>query len=335
MKKMEDIAKAIGVSRITVSRVINGHDNVSQRTKKKVQDFIKEMGYQPNFAARTLSRKRSDIIGIVCSHAFNVLVSQILTTVMSEIGKHGKQALMLLTNDANTEKAAILSLTRRTVDGLAIFSNFCDNNFMQQIIAEQKNIVFNGPGPKGALAVRTDHIKGMKQIMTYLFELKHKRIHYLGAPREMQRAGHDERQKGYLASMQRVGYEPSTSFANEVDTPSGYKEAKNILLSHVPRPTAIVCYNDELAFGAIRAALELGITVPDQLSVTGYDGIDLLKYARPSLTTYRLDPVELGKLLTKTLVRQLNSEDNLSDDIWLDGELMIGESTGAPPLERS
>ncbi|MFQ6113490.1 MAG: substrate-binding domain-containing protein, partial [bacterium] len=107
-------------------------------------------------------------------------------------------------------------------------------------------MVFNGPGPNGALAVRTDHIKGMKQIMTYLFDLKHKQIHYLGAPKEMQLAGHDERQKGYLESMQQFGYEPSISCANEVDAESGYKEAKNILLSYSPRPTAIVCYNDEL-----------------------------------------------------------------------------------------
>ncbi|MFQ6113489.1 MAG: LacI family DNA-binding transcriptional regulator [bacterium] len=107
--KMEDIAKNIGVSRVTVSRVLNDHDNVSQKTKKKVLDYIKETGYQPNLAARTLSRKISDIIGVVCTHASNLLVSQMLTTVLSEIGKHGKQALMLLTKDVHSEKAAILS----------------------------------------------------------------------------------------------------------------------------------------------------------------------------------------------------------------------------------
>lgn len=327
--KMEDIARTLGVSRVTVSRVLNGHDNVSQRTKRKVLDYIKETGYQPNSAARTLSRQKSDIIGIVCTHATNILVSQMLTTVLSELGKQGKQALMLITMDVQTEKAAILSLTRRTVDGLVIFSNFCDNDFFEQIAMDQKNIVFNGHGPKNALAVRTDHIKGMKQIMTYLFDLGHKQIHYLGAPKQMQLTGHDERQKGYLQSMQQFGYEPSISFANKVDAESGYKEAKNVLLSHSPRPTAIACYNDEIAFGAMRAAVELGITVPTQLSVTGYDGIDLFKYATPSLTTYRLDPVAAGKLLMTNLSRQLNTEDNLSVDIWLDGELIIGESAGS------
>ena len=322
--KMEEIARGIGVSRVTVSRVINGHENVSQKTRRKVLDHIQKMGYQPNLAARTLSKKRSDIIGIVCSHAFNILVSQMLTTLLNEIGQYGKEALMLTTRDANTEKTAILSLTRKTVDGLVIFSNFCDNAFLEQVIKEQKNIVFNGPGPPGALTVRTDHLKGMKQIMTYLFELNHKDIHYLGGPREM----HDERKSGYLTSMQRLDFKPSTSFANEVDSESGYKEAKNILLSLSPRPTAIVCYNDELAFGVIRAALELGIKVPEQLSVTGYDGINLLRYAIPSLTTYRLDPVETGKMLGNTMLEQLNSDRNLSGDRWLPGELIVGESTG-------
>ncbi len=95
-----------------------------------------------------------------------------------------------------------------------------------------------------------------------------------------------------------------------------------------PRPTAIACYNDELAFGALRAAMELGIEVPDQLSITGYDGIDLFKYAKPSLTTYRLDPVAIGKLLMDKLLEQLSSDDNLSGDIWQDGELIVGESAG-------
>jgi len=330
--KMEDIAKSIGVSRVTVSRVINGHENVSLKTRKKVLDFINETGYQPNLAARTLSKKKSDTIGVVCSHAHNILVSQMLTTVLNEIGRHGKQALMLLTKDDVTEKTAILSLTRKTVDGLVIFSNFCDNTFLEQITIDHKNIVFNGPGPSGALTVRTDHIKGMKQIMIYLYELGHKYIHYLGAPIEMDRTGHDERHKGFLASMQQFGYDPSNSFAIEVDTESGYKEAKNILLSHSPRPTAIVCYNDELAFGVIRAAQELGISVPDQLTVTGYDGIDLLRYATPSLTTYRLDPVEVGKSLINTLMKQLNFEENIAGDNWIDGELIVGESAGSPPV---
>ena len=326
--KMEDIAKSIGVSRVTVSRVINGHENVSQKTRNKVLNYIKEIGYQPNLAARTLSKKKSDIIGVICSHAKNILVSQMLTTLMSEIGKHGKQTLMLLTEDVSTEKAAILLLTRKTVDGLVIFSNFCDKTFLNEITLEHKNIVFNGLGPDSALSVRTDHVKGMQQIITYLCELKHKNIHYLGAPKEMHIAGHDERKKGYLASMQQLGFEPSTSFANEVDPESGYKEAKNILLSKLPRPTAIVCYNDELAFGAIRAAGELGISVPEQLSITGYDGIDLFKYAKPSLTTYRLDPDEVGKTLADTLLKQLHSDENIKGDIWVDGELIIGESAG-------
>ena len=326
--KMDDIAKYLGVSRVTVSRVLNGHDNVSQKTMRKVLEYVAEIGYRPNLAARTLSRKKSDIIGIVCSHSSNLLVSRMLTTVLGEIGRHDKQALMLLTRDAQTEKAAILFLSRKTVDGLIIYSNFCENSFLEQIASEQKNMIFNGPGPNDALTVRTNHISGMKQIIRYLCELGHERIHYLGAPKEMLLSGHDERQKGYLEAMQQFGHEPSISHANEVDTESGYREAKNVLLSHSPRPTAIACYNDELAFGALRAAMELGIEVPDQLSITGYDGIDLFKYAKPSLTTYRLDPVAIGKLLMDKLLEQLSSDDNLSGDIWQDGELIVGESAG-------
>jgi DNA-binding LacI/PurR family transcriptional regulator len=325
--KMEDIAKDLGVSRVTVSRVLNGHDNVSRKTRRMVLDYVKETGYQPNMAARTLSKKQSDIIGMVCTHASNILVSQILTTVLNEIGKHGKQALMLIAEDVNTEKAGLLSLTRKTVDGLVVFSNFCDNVFLEEITRDNKNMIFNGPGPNGSLAVRTNHIKGMKQIMTYLFELKHENIHYLGAPKEMQLTGHDERQQGYLESMKQMGFSPSTSFSNKVDPESGYKVTKNILLSQIPRPTAIVCYNDELAFGAMRAAQELGISIPDQLSITGYDGIDLSKYIKPSLTTYKLNPFEVGKSLVKTLFRQLDSQENLNGNTWIDGELIISEST--------
>jgi DNA-binding LacI/PurR family transcriptional regulator len=324
--KMEDIAKKMGVSRVTVSRIINGHDNVSAKTRKRVLDYIKETGYQPNLAARTLSKKKSDIIGIVCSHAYNILVSQMLTTILSELSKNSKQAMMLLTKNDATEKAAILSLTRKTVEGLVIFSNFCDSEFLGNITRENKNMVFNGPGPKGALAVRTDHIKGMKQIMSYLFKMHHKRIIYLGAPIEMQFSGNDERQKGYIESMQQYSLDPQIYYANEVDPYSGYKVAKNILLSSSQRPTAIVCYNDELALGVMRAAQELHISVPEQLSITGYDGLDLLKYIKPTLTTYRLSPIEVGKLLIDTLFKQLNSEENLSGDIWIEGEFIVGES---------
>jgi LacI family transcriptional regulator len=329
--KMTDVARALKVSRVTVSRVLNGHESVSPKTRKKVLDYVKATGYQPDVAARMLSKKSTNTIGVVCTHASNILVSHILTTVLNEIAKHNKEAQMLLAKDAYTEKAAIISLTRRTVDGLIVFSNFCEHEFLEQITREHKNIVFNGPGPERALAVRTDHIKGMQQIMAYLFERGHRSIHYMGAPREMQLAGSDERREGYLASMQRAGYEPSTSFASEVDPMSGYREAKNILLSHSPQPTAIVCYNDELAFGALRAASELGRTVPHQLSITGYDGIDLFRCANPSLTTYRIDPVVVGKMLVKTLIKQMNSDENLSGDNWHEGELIVGGSAGPVP----
>lgn len=326
--KMEDIAKGLCVSRVTVSRVINDHKNVSQKTKERVLKYIRETGYQPNLAARTLSRKKSNIIGIVCSHAHTIMVSQILTTALSRIGSKSKQALMLHTDNEYTEKAALMSIMRRTVDGLIIFSNFCDNDFLGQITKEHKNMVFNGPGPKDSLSVRTDHSLGMKQIMTYLFKLNHKDIHYLGAPKEMNVTGHDERQKGYLENMQSFGFKPSTSFANGVDSKSGYVLAKNLLLGHTQRPTAIVCYNDELAFGVMRATLELGFKIPDQLSITGYDGIDILSYAKPSLTTYKLDPRGIGKALIDTLLVQMDSDDNISKINWIDGEFIIGESTG-------
>jgi LacI family transcriptional regulator len=332
--KMEEVARKIGLSRVTVSRVINGHDNVSPRTRKLVMDYIKETGYQPHYAARLLTQKQSNTIGIVVSHGFNILVSHIVSTVLNEITRHGLEADLLLASDATTEKQAIVSLTRRTVDGLIIFSNFSDSKFLQHVAREHKNIVFNGPGPQGALTVRTDHMKGMKQIMTYLLELGHKRIFYIGAPRQMLRAGSDERQLGYLESMRRAGLKASTSFANEVDPISGYREAKNILLTHSPHPTAIVCFNDELAFGALRAASELGIDVPGELSITGYDGIDLFRYATPSLTTYRIDPSVVGNLLVTTLMKQLDSTENLEGDNWHEGELIVGESAGRAPVAK-
>ena len=332
--KMEELAREMGLSRITVSRVINGHDNVSPRTRKLVLDYIKETGYQPHYAARLLTQKKSNTIGIVVSHGFNVLVSHIVSTVLNELTRHGLEADMLLANDATTEKQAIVSLTRRTVDGLIIFSNYSDAKYLRQVAREHKNIVFNGPGPEGALTVRTDHIKGMKQIMTYLLDLGHKRIFYIGAPRQMLRSGNDERQQGYLESMRRAGLKASTVFANEVDPISGYREAKSILLTRLPHPTAIVCFNDELAFGALRAAWELGVDVPGELSITGYDGTDLFRYATPSLTTYRIDSSVVGDLLVKTLVKQLNCKENLGGDNWHEGELIIGESAGKAPVPK-
>jgi len=326
--KMDDIAHGLGVSRVTVSRVINGHENVSAKMRKKVLDYIREQGYQPNMAARILSKQKSDIIGIVVSHAYHIFISQALTTVLSELGKHGKKALMLLTENSDSEKQAILSLTRKSVDGLIIFSNFCSNDFLEPITREHKNMVFNGPGPAGALSVRTDHIRGMKQIMTYLFELKHSHIHYLGAPMEMQLSGNDERLKGYSESMEQRGLAPSISYASEVDVKNGYVAAKNLLLSHQPRPTAIVCYNDELAQGVMRAAFDLNLSVPGQLSIAGYDGLELLHYTNPSLTTYMLCPTRIGQLLTHTLFSQMNAEKNLGGDIWVEGEFIVGESTG-------
>lgn len=329
--KMEDVAKQLGLSRVTLSRVINDHDNVSPRTRKRVLDYIKETGYQPHYAARLLTQKKSNTIGIVVSHGYAILVSNIVATVLNELARQGLEADMLLASDAMTEKQAIVSLTRRTVDGLIMFSNFSDAKFLERVAKEHKNIVFNGPGPKGALTVRTDHIKGMRQIMTYLYEFGHKQIHYIGAPREMAKAGSDERQAGYLTSMQAARLKPSTSFATDVDPAAGYREAKNVLLSHSPHPTAIVCFNDELAFGALRAAAELGVSVPGELSITGYDGNDLFRYATPSLTTYRLDPSILGKLLVKILMKQLNTSQNLQGDSWHEGELIIGESASRAP----
>ncbi len=328
--RMEDVAKEIGVSRVTLSRVLNESPNVAARTRRRVLDHVQRIGYRPHQAARALVRRRSDLVGIFCSHPENLLVQRILIALQSHLYERGLKTLFQTTRGAEHELEALGALARREVDGLVAFSHYSPPSRLADLVRDRRPIVLSGYGPRGVAVVRANGSGGMARIVRYLLGLGHRRIHYLGPPAPMYPEARDDRRAGWLLALREAGLEKSAmhSAALAIDAAGGFAGAQGLLLGATSRPSAIVCFNDEMAWGALRAAREIGLEVPGQISITGFDGLDLFRYGWPALTTCRLDPEHAGQLMAQTLFRLIEGDEGARQHHVYEGTFQAGESAG-------
>ena len=332
---IEEVAASAGVSIKTVSRVVNKEANVSEKTRNKVASVIKKLNYQPNYSARALAGRRSNLIGLVYDNPSpNYLVSiqnGVLRRCMEEGFHMVLQPCFYGNPNLGDEVVALMQQTQ--IDGLILtppFSGF--QPFTEQLRSEHIEFVCMAPPRNHAstlLGVRVDDAAAAQRMTEYLIELGHKRIGFIiGHPEHSAAA---ERLEGYQRALDLHGlaYDSSLVVQGYFSSESGHTAAKE-LLNLPKRPSAIFASNDDMAIGAIMAAHEHGLRLPEDLSICGFDDTDPASLSWPRLTTMRQPITDMAYTATGILIHKVKTGNVLPSPTNLGFDLVKRESTTAP-----
>lgn len=303
---IHDVAALAGVSYQTVSRVLNDAPRIRPVTAERVQAAIRELGYRPNRAARALVTRRSRTIGVLLTaRALHGPFSSYLAIVDAAAERgYGTTTTPAPAGDAVDPTEAVGLLLNQGVDGIvAIAPQDSARSALSGLGARVPLITLQG-GPDEVHDFGFDQREGAVAAVEHLIELGHRRIAHVPGPRGWAEA--EERERGYRAATARHGLEALVTRPGDWTAESGHRIGRDLL--EADAPTAVFAANDETAAGVMAAARELGLALPDDLSVVGVDDVPLARYLDPPLTTVRQDFAVLGRRALDVLVAEIEGD---------------------------
>lgn len=338
--RLKDIAERAGVSVATVSNVVNGYRPVGSTTRERVQRAIDELGYSPNLSARHLRNGRTGIIALAIPELNNAYFAELADAAIREAGRHGYTVLLDYT-DGDRDKELLVSQGFRTqvIDGLILSPVQLDRADVLNRTSRTPMVLIGErvyDVPYDHIAI--DNVAASTVAMNHLLELGRRRIAFVGAQADANRKPAHLRVLGYRRTLRSAGlaYDPrlvvTTDRFGRADGAAGLRR----LMTLPEPPDAVFAYNDLIAIGVLRAAVELGIRVPDDLAVVGFDDIEEGRYSNPTLTTISPDKVDIGCRAVAALIGRLEgSRAGEPEEIQVPFRLVTGESTlGRRPGRR-
>lgn len=337
MKKLtiSDIARMSGFAKSTISAVLNGKSGVNIKTRERVLEIVNHLGYQPSDVARGLSVRQSKIIGLIVRDLDNPFHAKVIRGVEREIQAEGYGLILCTTdNDRAKEREVVDMLMRKEVDGFIIMPVTRSVDQIIRIKNQGYPVVALSPllSQLEVDCVYTDERSGTYQAAKYLLDLGHSRIALLTAPdiSELKIAGFQD------ALAERGVPLPKNLLAEAgLSIDHGYQAAAE-LLSHPEPPTALICFNDMAAIGALLAAREGGFRVPEDLSVIGFDGLEFTAALNPPLTTVDIPRTLFGQTAAALLLQRIAGEaDGAYREIPIPTQLVIRQSCAPLSMERA
>ncbi|WP_027094178.1 LacI family DNA-binding transcriptional regulator [Cohnella thermotolerans] len=336
-----DIAKEAGVSSATVSRVLNNTAPVKASTRAKINAIIEKHQFQPNALARSLLKRETGTIAIIMPDITNPFFPEVFRGAENEARKKGHTFFLCNSAGDYSRESEYLSVLReKRVDGIIFLGGRinlaqCPPELAQEMIELSRHVpivLVNGNIPKSGLPrVFTDEAKGAELATQHLIDLGHRNVAFLGGLEPFSTT--TAKVKGFRATLRRNGipYRPNSVLYGGFSITDG-KTLMSRLLGMEDRPSAVFCVNDFTAIGAIKAAMEHGLRIPEDISIVGFDDTLLANAVVPELTTVTQNANELGALSVE-LLHRLITKDKARKPIALEPRLIVRKSTG--PANRS
>jgi LacI family transcriptional regulator len=335
---IRDVARRARVSTATVSRTVNQVSTVDARLAKRVWRAIKELGYFPNQQARALVSGKSRIFGLIVSEITNPFFPEIVQTFEDlAVGQNYELLLTSTIHDPRRMELAVRRMIERRVEGVAILTFGMEDELLNHLRFRNVPLVFVDVGPKAPRVsnIRVDYLNGIRQAVQHLAALRHESMGFVSGPLSLRSAV--ARRAAFEASMREIGLKPRPDFIVEGDhSLEGGKRALQALSKFRETPTALLCSNDMTAIGVMRHAYELGISVPGELSVIGFDDTRLAEFMTPPLTTVQMSQRELAKLAFDALMKLVDEELPAREgaEYVLKTQLVLRQSTAPPPRRK-
>ncbi len=326
---IRDVARQAGVSHQTVSRVINGDPLVTAETRAKVEAAIARLGYQPNAIARSLAAGRTHMLACLAPNLTDYTFARIIEGAEAECRQHGFFLISSSAPDAAAFAALISELVpSRRIEGLMVINPYIDQR--TQHLPENIPTVFIGGHPRpghAVAAITLDDYGAARSAVEHLIGLGHKRIAMITGP--LVEDCTQDRIHGFHAALQEAKLDVDQALIMEGDwsASSAHQATLELMKSKRP-PTAIFAQNDRMALGALRAARDLGLRVPEQQSVIGLDDMPLASYFDPPLTTMRQDMFAIGRTAAQLLVQAIEQPQAQQQQLRQPAELIVRQSTG-------
>ena len=330
---IKDVAAHAGVSRQTVSRVINDKGEVSEGTRARVLAAIEELGYHPNAVARSMVAGRTHTLGCIAPNLVDFTLANIIEGAEAEARRLGYFVLTSSAPQQGDVEALLEEMIHRRVDGLLVLNPYADERYRHVLpLIERGTAVAylnNTPRLEPVSSVRCDDHEGGYRATRYLLDLGHTSIATLLGPQNEECAV--DRWNGYRQALDEAGLSVDSALGIEGDwsATSGYRASQHLLATATPF-SAIASQNDQMAVGAIRALREAGRRVPEDVSIIGFDDIPLASYFDPPLTTFRQPMQESGRRAVQLLVSKIEDPGHPPTQELLHARL-VERASCAPP----
>jgi LacI family transcriptional regulator len=327
---IKDVARRANVSVATVSRALNGHVNVAEAVRQRVVSIADELRYTPHHAARSLSSRRTNTVGVVLPDLHGELFSELMRGIDGVARERGLHLLVSSYHGRPEEQIAALGAMRGRVDGLLVMSPSVSNAgyLGEHLLSSLPSVLINPHVTAlGARSLSVDNHGGAQTMARHLIACGYRRIAFIAGPEDNFEA--HERQRGYLDALGEAGLASRAwVIPGEFDEASGHR-AGLLLVASPHRPDAVFAANDMMALGCLFALNQSGVRVPDEIALAGFDDIPLARYVHPALTTMRVDIPELGALALQMLL-DIDVAD-ACHSLLLPAELIVRASTMVRP----
>lgn len=334
-----DIAEKCGISPSTVSKVINGYASISEATKSKVLKAMKELNYIPNNNAKFLSGGSSNNVGILAYFGMDIspfkhtFFTDILDSFQMEMNANNYDLLFISRTVGGKTGTFYENCISRQVDGVLLFGDMLNPEIQEIICSDIPRIGFDYMGDKMS-GVFSDNYRKTLVLTEHLLNYGHKDIVFIYGDKNMVT---DERIRGFKDALDKHGIK----LTDDMLYSSKYLDSKDIfkltekILSREKIPTAIMYPDDYLAAQGLKVLESHGLKCPENISITGFDGINIASLVSPTLTTIKQDTVAIGKVLATRLIDYMkNKSDVVNELVMVNGTLIIGESTGPAKVQK-
>ena len=313
MATIYEVSELAGVSLATVSRVMNNSDKVSPKTRQKVEVAMRELGYSPNSIAQSLASKRSNSIGVLVPELYGPFFGVILSGIEAELRAAGKHVIITAGHsDEAVEKESIQFLSTRRCDALILYVYGLPDDYLVKLSKGPVPIVFLNRLVPGAVSecISLDNEHGGYVATKSLLDLGHRDLAYLSGP--VWKRDSLKRLAGHKRALEEFGLEFNEQllFEGNYEESSGREGMEYFLKSGFPF-SALICGNDEMAAGAMGAAREKGLSIPDDFSVIGFDNVFFSRLLHPTLATIDCPIREMGKMAARSVLKNVYGKENL------------------------
>jgi LacI family transcriptional regulator len=328
---IKDVARVAGVSVATVSRALNGAENVLPDTRQRILDVARELRYAPSGAARSLITRRTDTIGALLPDLHGEFFSELIRGIDQAARARGLHLLLSSSHDDANEAAAALRAMNGRVDGLLVMSPHADDDFLSQNLPHTLPAVLlnSGVSKPTQRVFAVDNFGGAREMTAHLVNTGRRRIAFLGGPAANFEAR--ERERGYRAGLA-AGVQPWV-LEGDFSESGGQRAGDRLLaLPAAERPDAVFAANDIMAIGLLGTLQAGGVRVPDDIALAGFDDIPVARYVSPALTTMHVPIAALGSEALDALADALDSPPSPStESTVMPVQLVVRRSCGARP----
>lgn len=322
-----DVAREAGVSRQTISRVLNNKGEISNSTLCHVQEVIARLDYRPSSIARGLATRQTRTIGLIVPDIANPYFADISRGADDAAHEAGYSLLLCnAVEDPDREAELLRTLEQRAVDGVVLCSSRLPEPILTGLVKRHAAVVLINRVLAGSSVICVDDARGAGMVVQHLLGAGRRRIGFLAGSQISHSSR--ERARGYAEALTAAGRELDGALTRRcasLDMDGGYR-AGLALLTAQPDVDGVICYNDLVATGVLRACAELGRRVPDDVAVTGADDILLASLVTPALTTLRSDRQAIGATALRTLLGQLQGVQSACDTLIFQPELIVRAS---------